>query len=357
MTTIHALLAEQDLPARHRSRLTQSGHSASALQAWVDNLPIMNTADTGKKLYQTLQELATLNIPGDDRFELIEILEPAVFNLVSTLNKQIANQPVQLPLPAHRIALLVQYLHQQLVLCYKVVVVETVQKLEGGKVGFLNLGKRSARQLAATALQRVLSEQGRLLHDAYMLYRPVPEGVWKDVHGFFRLGELTDLLDVPVKDRHGVHEPETTVRRSYLRAVMLGASQTQKLRPPEIHQLYAESEVWAGSLAISHEGSGVVVCVPEDRPPVLRQRAPVAADAWQVQGEALVRRLQEQMASPGKLSLGLISHLADVWRRGKERMFERKPCDKQILICLGLSAAHYYLADQRDFREIVRGDE
>ena len=63
------------------------------------------------------------------------------------------------------------------------------------------------------------------------------------------------------------------------------------------------------------------------------------------------------MASPGKLSLGLISHLADVWRRGKERMFERKPCDKQILICLGLSAAHYYLADQRDFREIVRGDE
>ena len=114
MTTPSSLAAELSVPEKKLDRLSQVAHSRAALQAWVDNLPIMNTAETGKKLYQTLGELAMLNIDEDDRYELVEILEPAVTNLIRALSRNLQNQPVRLPHPARRAAVLSTALHAQL---------------------------------------------------------------------------------------------------------------------------------------------------------------------------------------------------------------------------------------------------
>ena len=65
MTTTSGL----NIPEKQLSRLSQVGHGRGEMQAWVNNLPIMNTAETGKKLYQTLGELATLHIDDDDRYD------------------------------------------------------------------------------------------------------------------------------------------------------------------------------------------------------------------------------------------------------------------------------------------------
>ncbi|RZU48060.1 hypothetical protein EV700_1032 [Fluviicoccus keumensis] len=351
MTTTSGL----NIPEKQLSRLSQVGHGRGEMQAWVNNLPIMNTAETGKKLYQTLGELATLHIDDDDRYELVEILEPAVTNLIRALSHGLQNQPVKLPHAARRAAVLSQALHLQLALDYKVVAVGTLQRLEGGKVGFMNLGKRSAQQLAANAVQRCLGECIRLIRHAALLYFPLPDGVWLDIHSLFRLAWTHDLIDVPVKDRHSVHLAETSIRHTYLRAVMLGASQTNKLRPSELDILYAESESWATLLKLeTSPAQALLVCDADDLAPGFRHRAAPKPGSWFIRSEALVQHFQ---ANPGAIPASLQDHLLGLWRRGRERMFERRPCEKPVLICLGLSAAHYFLAGQREFRVVVKGNE
>jgi hypothetical protein len=349
MTTTSGL----NIPEKQLSRLSQVGHGRGEMQAWVNNLPIMNTAETGKKLYQTLGELATLHIDDDDRYELLEILEPAVTNLIRALSHGLQNQPVKLPHAARRAAVLSQALHLQLTLNYKAIAVGTLQRLEGGKVGFMNLGKRSAQQLAANAVQRCLGEYVRLLRHVSLLYFPVPDSAWLDIHTLFRMAWSHDLIDVPVKDRHSVLLAETSVRHAYLRAVMLGASQTNKLRPSELEILYAESESWATALKLeTSPAQALLVCDADDRPPAFRHRAAPRPGSWFIRSEALLPLLQDA-AIPASLQ----DHLLAVWRRGRDRMFERRPCEKPVLISLGLSAAHYFLAGQREFRVVVKGNE
>lgn len=346
------------LPEKQLSRLSQVGHSRAELQAWVDNLPIMNTAETGKKLYQTLAELAILQIDDDDRFELVEILEPAVTNLIRALSRHLQGQSIKPVHQARRAAVLSQALHLQLALNYKVAAVGTLQRLQSGKVGFMNLGKRGAQQLAATATQRTLSELLRLLRHAALGYSSLPGDVWLDIHGMFREAWSHDLIDMAVPDRHGVKRPETSVRDTYLRALMLAASQTNKLRRLEIEWLFTESEEWARLLHLdTSPANALLVCNIEDLPPQFRHRIAPRPGSWFIRSEALVSHLQGLAANPGTLPVSLPGHLLEVWRKGRERMFERRACDKPVLVSLGLSAAHYFLAGQREFRVVVKGNQ
>ena len=358
MTTTPVSSSGLVLPEQQLTRLSQVGHSRADMQAWVDNLPIMNTADTGKKLYQTLGELAMLRLDDDDRFALLEILEPAATNLIRALSQSLQNQPVKLLHQARRAAVLSQALHLQLALNYKVVAVGTLQRLHSGKVGFMNLGRRGAQQLAATAIQRTLAELCRLMRHAALLYSSLPDNVWMDVQVLFREAWSHDLIDLPVRDRLAVKRPETSVRDTYLRAMMLGASQTNKLRPSEMELLYTESEDWARLLQLeTSPAQALLVCNADDLPPQFRHRAAPRPGSWFIRSEPLVQHLQTLLANPGTLPVSLLSHLATIWRKGRERMFERRLCEKPVLVCLGLSAAHYFLAGQREFRVVVKGNE
>lgn len=349
---------EPTIPEKRLSRLSLVGHSRAEMQAWVDSLPIMNTAETGKKLYQTLAELAILHLDDDDRFELVEILEPVVTNQIRTLNRSLQGQSVKLMHHARRAAVLSQALHLQLALNYKVAAVGTLQRLQSGKVGFMNLGRRGAQQLAATATQRTLSELTRLIRHTALIYSGLPGDVWLDIHGMFRAAWSYDLIEMPVSDRHGVKYPETTVRETYLRALILAASQTNKLRPLEIELLFNESEEWSRLLQLeTSPAQALLVCNIDDLPPQFRHRAAPRPGSWFVRSEALVQRLQGLLQNPGTLPVSLLGHLLDIWRKGRERMFERRACDKPVLVSLGLSAAHYFLAGQREFRVVVKGNQ
>lgn len=359
MTITPSPLANLVLPDKTLTRLSQVGHSRSDMQAWVNNLPIMNTGDTGKRLYQTLGELALLQIDDDDRFELLEILEPVVTNLIRALSHSLQHQSVKLPHQARRAAVLSQALHLQLAMNYKVAAVGTLNRLQSGKVGFMNLGRRSAQQLAAAAIQRALGELTRLLRHTALLYAGLPDNVWMDVHGLFHAAWSHDLIDLPVKDRHGVKYPDTSVRYTYLRAMLLAASQTNKLRTTEIELLFAESEEWSRLLQLeTSPAQALLVCNADDLPPQFRHRFAPRPGSWFIRSESLTQQLQALVANPpANLPISLLNHLLGLWRKGRERMFERRPCEKPVLVCLGLSAAHFFLAGQREFRVVVKGNE
>jgi hypothetical protein len=176
------------LPPRDRVHLSLVKHNKAQMQLWVNALPVMNAAECGKQLYQTISELLCLDIDESLRFELLEVLQPTIHHLITTLEKHTINQPLLLPVHGRRVFALILALRRQLAMNYKVVATETMRKLQG-RVGFMDWGRRNLQQLAATAIQRTMAELQRYLLDGFRQYEESPTGLWADLHALCRVAE------------------------------------------------------------------------------------------------------------------------------------------------------------------------
>lgn len=357
-TARHAGYSWQRLPEMRGDKLSLVGHRKGELKAWVDGLPIMNTAECGKKLYQTVKEMTQLRLDESLRFELLEILEPAVRNLLNSLSKHTVNQPALSSATARKASAFVQAMHAQMALNYKIVVVETFARLREGKVGFLNLGKGKARHQAATAIQRVIRELGYVLLDAGLQYTSVPDNTWADLNGLFYESLQQGLADEPIDDPYCRHGQKTTIRHSYLRVALLIISQPQKLRQVEIQLLYVHSETWAGYLTVDERQPGsLLVCNPDDNPPGYHHRIQPTPASWYIHSQSLLQQLRGMNENTSEVPAGLVAHLLEVWRDSRQRMFERHSCEKRLRICLGLSATHYYISGKQEFQQMLAAPE
>ncbi|WP_107864404.1 hypothetical protein [Agitococcus lubricus] len=355
MTTLSDSILGLSLPTRDRKTLSLVHHHKDAMRQWVQSLPIMNAAESGKQLYQTITELSTLDIDEDLRFELLEIIQPTIHSLINTLEKHYQNQSLVLPKYGRRVYALTWALRKTLALNYKVVAIESLHKLQK-KTGFLSWGRKNLLNLAASAIYRALTELRQLLLDSFRQYEDLPTGIWADIHKLSRVAQAQDLWDLELK----VSATETsTIRQSYLRAVLLAASQPNKLRPVEITLIEKHSQQWQSLVSLSTDIQGsLLVCNLDDNPPLYHHRAITAYDSWYIQVSALVTDLEKQaQADSPVLPLSLLLHLIRVWRQPLQRDFERTACHKHILLCLGLSSAHYYAGGQTEFKTLVRGEE
>ncbi len=349
--------ADLSLPVRNKTHLSLVKHTKADMSMWVNNLPIMNAAESGKQLYQTITELSALAIEEELRFELLEVLQPTIHNLIKTLEKYFLNQPLLLSVQGRRVFALVLALRRNLALNYKIVAIQTLKKLQG-RIGFMNLGRRKAQQLAATSIQRTIAELQCLLLDSYRQYEHVSEGIWSDIHTLCRVAAAQELMDIPCTESMGQQQP-TSIRHAYLCAIVLAASQINKLRPAEMELVYRYSHDWANLLTINSESeNSLLVCNLNDQPPLFHHLATTHHDSWFIHSAKLAEHFQSLMPqSSGVLSLSLITHLFEAWSATRERMFERATCHKHILLCLGMSSAHYFVGDQTEFKLVVKGEE
>jgi hypothetical protein len=96
----------------------------------------------------------------------------------------------------------------------------------------------------------------------------------------------------------------------------------------------------------------------DDMSPQYHHRVTTSYDSWYVHAATLADYFERQMmeATPS-LPLSLLTHLYETWRVARDRMFERTVCHKNILLCVGMSSAHYYVGGQTPFKIVVKGEE
>lgn len=358
MTTTRSNTLDLSLPARDRAHLTLVKHNKAQMQLWVNALPIMNASECGKQLYQTISELVSLHVEDDLRFELLEVLQPTIRNLITALEKHTLNQPLLLAIQGRRVFALILALRRQLALNYKVIATETLRKLQG-RVGFMDFGRKGAQLLAATAIQRMMAELQCYLLDCFRQYEEIPAGIWTDLHRLIRVAEGQGLIDIVIKTGL-THQDITSIRQTYLATVLLSASQTHKLRPSEMELIYQHSQALAALLTLNTTAKGsLLVCNLDDSSPQYHHLITTSYESWYVHSQALAEHfeLQINQAISTPLPLSLLTHLYETWRAARERMFERTECHRNILLCVGMSSAHYYVGGQTAFKIVVKGEE
>lgn len=355
----------QRLPRQDLGRLSLSPPQPKKLAEWVAALPMINVGESARQVYVTLQEVNRLQTDERTRFQLLEALRPTVHYLCHALSRHYLNQSVMLPEKATRVATLAQAMQNHLAGGYKLVAIESLDKLSRATRKDPELQK-----LLGIALHRAICElTGTLLRSA-QLYLNTPSRLWLELHSLYLLASEQRLDNIEVKDSSRRHLPGSTIEHAYGRALLIATCKPNKLRQQEIAQVYDLAELWAPMITLRRLGASdelFVFDLLRDAPPTYRNLAK-AGDAGELRAidpQRLVEHLQSLMQNPqlgqpraqgeASLSATLVQHLIRSWSELTARSFQRMSHDGQLEICLGLTATHYFLADRTDFETLISG--
>jgi hypothetical protein len=347
------------VPTPSKPGLTFCDGSPRDLKRWIAALPKANLGETARLLYQGMGELNQLLTPSENRLQLLELLRPEVYYVCKHLERHFLNQSIVLDERARKVANLCQALQNHLAIGYKQIVARQAPKP----------ASKERNQLLTVGIQRALHCLNGPLVRACLLYCPVPEGVWLELHQLYLIARDGNLQNLVIADT--LSAPRSlSIQQTYATALLLGTSRSNQMRQNAIARLTEVIESWSALARVqpASEASSLFALAPgNDAPPRYKTLFPPE----QVGGllglnpvplvDALKQFLEmnrEQRAQshlvPSGFSLDLLQHLAAAWGDVAERTFQRTPGQGDLTVCIGMSALHYYLGGERSFGEILR---
>ena len=360
-------LLNNEIPGRSRSNLTLVNPTRQDVQAWLANLSMLNVGETARQLFTTLRQLSDLDIEDSLRYELIEVLRPALHTINTSLSKHYINQNVLLDERAERIADLGQQLRAYTATVYRTIAIRTAEQVEQQGFSLFGMGKKKQNlQLVGNAIHRCMTELVGLLYETQLLYLPTYKGLWSCLHQLLLLTRKLELNAHGLQDENQVYDSRLSIDQVYLRAVFLAVSNTNKLRQTEIKKLYQFSELWVALIRLSRTPSGhdlFLVDPSYDAPPMyITKYSEVSHEAYYIDVRELLHHFEGLTGNAPKLlnkaessllSGSLKYHLILTFTAPLERSYARHPYQGTIDLALGLIGTHYQLADQQTFEEVI----
>ena len=336
-----------------------------SLRTWFSSLPVTNTAVTAQELYRVLCNLNRLPMGARVRLELLELSASPVASVIAGLQAHLGSVSLPLSVKKRQLADFLRLFQTEMAYGYKTV----LQDMHASNAWQKN------RETMALAVERAIRHLALSLLRSYQVYIPYPAGIWREIHGLYRYAEANagqaDL--VPSASDDGA--AQTSVRKSYLQAVLLGLCGPYQLPPNECSQVYAFLAHWADEAAISQAlevrdtAGHFLIDLSADLPPTLFPRdvksriAPHLRDLATIDlarsVHALIGRLQKG-ESPSTLNLGadcidsacidMLQRMLKFWGVNLRRKFSRRAKkDTQLSVCAGLKALHFFSDGQRSF--------
>lgn len=308
--------------------------------------------DAAKALAEITEWLDSLNHTDgfklDRRFENTDLLDGAARNHQRKLAQEYLAMPRQQKFQENRLWTGVFGFWKQLGDAY----IRCVNEHESGASGATAI-RKSLPVILARAM-RALAVQLKL---DLLRYGPVDPRIWSELARFYRFAEQKGYVDGVIAMYPGAHG-ESTIKREFLKGLMLSASSTDGLLP--LRQDLAEHAVahFSPSFRLSNQPDGCTHCfdLATAKPPVrlFKGAAPTATMRFFGAGEALARLNQlighvtARGALPQDVSLGgnyekefvlwVLGHMAQVWSdKPPARGSERRPVTGRITVVPGMN--------------------
>jgi hypothetical protein len=350
------------VPTPDRQALSFCEANPRDVKRWIAGLPKANIGETARQLYQGLIELNQLITPTDNRLQLLELLRPEVYFVTSHLERHFLNQSIVLDERPRKVANLCQALQNHLAIGYKLIIAQELPRFA-----------KDRAQLLAVALQRASHALCGPLVRASQLYCPVPEGLWLELHQFYRIARQHGLQKAQVRDSLARNGSSLSLEQIYIGALLLGCARCNQMRQNSIARLAEALENWSTLVTLQRAdapNSLFAVAPQVDGPP--RYKALFEGDLSNLLGldpQALVDAIKEhlllppdspepsRLTIPEGMSTDLLQHLASAWGDIAERTFQRTPGRGSLTLCIGMSALHFYLAGKRSFADVLKQEE
>lgn len=324
-----------------------------------------NIGEVSRQLYHAIIELNQLFLAPQNRLQFLELIRRKIHFVCSELSRHYLGLAVALPEKQRKIANLSQALQLHLASGYKLCLLEALD--DGG------LDKN--RKLIATAIHRATSELASTILRSHQLYYPSPAQSWLECHRMFRFTQRNKLSGVIVEDKTLKQRQTSTVADCYKRLLLLGCARPNQLRQSELIQAYDLFESWTEHSRCgpdSGENSLFVVNPEADNSPVYRSllgnkpgnetfgldtRELAAMIAEGLDARLLQQPAPDTLTMPENVNETLLTHLSQALGILAKRNFNRIASQGTLEVCVGLTAAHYFIAGEKLFTEFVSGND
>ena len=218
--------------------LTEVELRPKQVERWLAELPLLNIADTGRKLFSTLSIYNRIAIEPDTRLALLELLRHPIRLIVAELEKQFVGPPLPLNEKQKTVAEQCRQFYLEMAIGYKRFLVDAELPDRGrGRDRFL--------KSAALATQRALRYLTGALLVSYQGYSPYPLGTWQEIHALYRHAESLDILNILVENQDNRLIPESGVAHAYKQALLLDLSDPYHLPVMMIGRIHQYLDRWA----------------------------------------------------------------------------------------------------------------
>lgn len=345
------------IPSPTQQQLSFCPANVDGITKWAKCLPMANTGEAARQLYQAIRELNQLHAEPLLRFQLLEVMRPYIYSIGTLLAKHFLQTSVSLNERQLKIANLSQSLQTHLATGYKLVVANSISTAPASD---------KAAKIVTTSIHRAITDTTSTILRAFQLYCHPPERAWSEINQLFLLAEMRQLEHFKVNDTQNRYLSTTDISTAFIRAHLLGSAKPNNLRQQDLIQLYDATELWADRVSITHcddESALFIINLHRDRVAQYRQhlRDEQKPLFRSLNTETLVHELKSYAANPqghssitvpGKLSDNLLTHAIQAWGIHWQRSFRRMPTEGQLRLCIGLSATHYYIAGQKEFEKL-----
>ena len=347
------------IPEQTLSSLTFCSGSIRDIRKWAKDLPMANTGAAAKLLYLSVRELNQWQTDPQTRYEALEIIRPYIYTICGLLNKHFLQSSVVLDTKQLQVAQLAQALQGHLATGYKVIIAKLISQPKLLQVS------ANAKTLTL-AIHRAISDTGQTILRSYQLYSQPPALSWLEINQLYLYAEANQLLEFTVEDKRNRYISSSTIHDAFVRIHLLGAAKPNNLRQQDLATLYSACELWTNYCPITpaeDESALFIFHLLRDRPAIYRQtlednvrplfrglKTKPLVDSLKLWAKN--PSLEKNITVPKQLSDNLLSHVIQAWGIHWQRSFRRAPTEgRSLKVCLGLSAVHYYSAEQTEFEK------
>ena len=319
---------------------------------WLDQLPLLNPAETVMQLFNALRPLNRQALADKDRLRLLELYREAVNAVFNAFTLRALRQ---VPLTAAQ--------REQI----KQAVTQVCLELAGGYKNLVLPAYQQGRSPAQepTLLLAAYCAMQQLIHallHCFRIYEPVPPRVYLEIHQLYAWVEEAGVCEQPIK----LERETVTLGALYRRALLLCCADPARLSEDEVLRVYAllthyeaHSRIVVGRCVPPHEGQFAFdlyadapprPCAKYDaqghssQPRLLDARDVAAAVRAHTQGENATTADEER-----RLLRLLLPHLESTPQRIAPRQTNRL----SALVATGIAAIHYYLSDARRLKQDI----
>ena len=205
------------------------------VKQWLEELPLLNVAETSRKLLSTLSIHNRVEYDDALRLQLLELFRYTVSQISIELARQYIGQPLPLSEKLKTIAEQNRQLLTEMANGYKRLVLNRADQA----------GDR--KQLATTALmiQRAIRSLTDVLAVSCQTYSPYPAEIWKEIHTLYTHAERLKLPEVEVDDPLNKTLSRSKISHVYKQALLLDFSDPFHLPPRMVDRVRHYLDRWA----------------------------------------------------------------------------------------------------------------
>ncbi len=336
-------------PQKHERLASPSQTHPIKVKDWLDRLPLENSGETTRLVYQELTTLNRSTLPAQHRLQILEFFRAPVQHVTTELKKHYLGVPLPLTEINLKAAHLSRELHMEMANGYKIIIDNL-------------LINNATASMMLIHLHRAISYLNRVVLTSYQMYATCPPTVWHDIHQLYRYAEQKTLHNSPIQDNENSINNYRSISSIYKQCLLLALTNPYQLSQEGISDIYAalsgDLPLYSG-LTVAADPSSMsgafIVNLSQDEPPsALAYSKDCQMESCRALDTTDLVDYLHQLAS-GKieqliptapttppLSIGLSRWLISAWGIVSRRTFPRLRKTGTFTLSTGLQAAHHF---------------